>query len=380
MSPKDRQQTRATPPGRRALVVATVLSVAASLVAVGALAIVLTRPVGDEHCRSLAWGAVPAQTTLPTGWSLASSRFFVDNATLTLAGPAPSGGTGGATVYISVSCYGSDAKLALASARDAAIATGAKERSVEGLGDEALAMVFESTGSTVYVQRGVLVADVTAPESVDDPTLEALLFAVDTAMSKAISAGPPSSSPEAVVIGPAQTAVPGAASASAGSPSLGATPIPSPVSHVAPDLEARLPASVDGTTLSKDSVTGSTALGNDVTSTTLVASLADLGKSPNDLQIARARDPTGERPVRIYAFRVQGADPGTVAPLLANAMLTDTTSTPVKSQTSIGGVPVTKITYSQGPAEYLFEAADGIVFNVETTDESLAAIVLPTLK
>lgn len=46
---------------------------------------------------------------------------------------------------------------------------------------------------------------------------------------------------------------------------------------------------------------------------------------------------------------------------------------------TIGGVQVTKLTYSQGPAEYLFEAADGVVFNVETTDEGLAAIVLPTL-
>jgi hypothetical protein len=46
---------------------------------------------------------------------------------------------------------------------------------------------------------------------------------------------------------------------------------------------------------------------------------------------------------------------------------------------TIGGVPVTRIAYSQGPAEYLLEADDGVVFNVETTDERLAAMVLPTL-
>jgi hypothetical protein len=346
----------------------------ATTVSVAALALVLTRDDDRDLCRSLAWSAVPLQTDLPSGWSLASSRLFVDNVTLTLVGPAVSGEAGSATVYVSVSCYGSDAKLALSGARDAAIATGARERPVQDLGDEALAMVSESIGTTVYVRRGDLVADVTAPDSVADATFEALLFALDTAMSSAVAAGPATSSAAGVALGtpPPTSAVPG-------SPANVATPSPPPVSHVAPDLEARLPSGVDGTSLAIDSVTGATALGDDATSKALIASLEEMGRTPGDLQIARALDSTGQREIRVYAFRVVGAEGADLATAVANALLANTGSGPEASQVTLGGVPVTKLTYSQGPAEYLLEASYGVVFNVETTEERLAAIVLPTL-
>ena len=151
------------------------------------------------------------------------------------------------------------------------------------------------------------------------------------------------------------------------------------MSHLAPDLEARLPQSVDGTTLSIDSVTGATALGSDATSQALIASLADLGRTPDDLQIARARDPADERPIRLYAFRVPGVEESELAKIVSDALLANTESAPQLSQVTIGGVPVTKLTYSEGPNEYLIEAADGVVFNIETTDEALVGELVPVL-
>jgi hypothetical protein len=355
--------------------VAVVLSVVAVVVAVGSLWLVLNRgteEAAEDPCRRLAWDAVPAQSALPSGWALASNRFFVNNATLTMVGPAPSEATAGPTVFVSVSCYGPDASFALARARQAALATGATDKPVQDLGDDSFAVVSPATGTTVYVQRGPLVADLTAPASVDEATLEALLFAVDSAMSGALAGGAEPSSPAPLPSGTASPVASQAPSAAPPSPSPAASPSPTPVSHVAPDLEARLPSSVDGTTLAIDSVTGAIALGTDATSQALIAALADLGKTADDLQIARARDPAEERPIRLYAFRVTGVEAG-LAEIVADALLANTELAPELSQVTIAGVPVTKLTYSEGPNEYLIEASDGVVFNIETTEEALVA-------
>ncbi len=344
----------------------------AVVVSVGSLGFVLTRGTdeAEEPCRRLAWDAVPAQSTLPSGWALATSRFFVNNATLTMVGPAPSDTTAGPTVFVSISCYGPDAAFAMARAREAALATGATEKPVQDLGDDSFAVVSPATGTTVFVQRGALVADLTAPASVDEATVEGLLFAVDSALAGALAAGSGSSPGPLATRAPSPAAT-GVQSAAPVSPSPAATPSPTPVSHVAPDLEARLPATVGGTTLVIDSVTGATALGSDPTSQAIIASLADLGKTADDLQIARARDPADERPIRIYAFRVDGVGQADLGKMVADALLANTESVPERSEVTIGGVPLTKLTYGEGPSEYLIEASDGVVFNIETTEEAL---------
>ena len=116
----------------------------AVVVAIGSVGLVVTRGTeegaqAEDPCRRLAWDAVPTQSALPSGWALASNRFFVNNATLTMVGPAPSETAAGPTVFVSVSCYGPDAALALARAREAALATGATEKAVQDLGDDAFA-------------------------------------------------------------------------------------------------------------------------------------------------------------------------------------------------------------------------------------------------
>jgi hypothetical protein len=149
---------------------------------------------------------------------------------------------------------------------------------------------------------------------------------------------------------------------------------------VIPDLEARLPKTIDGTAMSIDSVTGATALGADATSQALIASLKTLGKTPADLQIARARDPAGDRPIRLYAFRITGVDHPKLAQAIIGAFRADATTSPTESRVTLAGRTLTKVAFSQGPAEYLLEAAGGVVFDIETTDETLATKVLPLLK
>jgi len=389
VSRRERQPAGQEAPLRRVILLTATLSFVATLVAVGALAVVLVRgadtgqtgQADPNACRTVTWSALPNVAELPAGWAIASTRFLVDVLTATFVGPVPSGSTEAPAAFVSISCYGSDAGLAFALDHEAARIAGSTDRSFPKLGDESLAVTSTRTSSTtVYVRRDILVADITASTSLDQAALETVAGAVDQAMIVALSASPRPSSTTAA----AGSVTPSPPASPAVSPSVSPSPSPSPsatpVSHIFPGLEARLPATVDGTTMSIDSVTGATALGTDATSQALIAWLGDRGRTSNDLQIGRARDPLGERPIRLYAFRVEGVDTADLAKAIVSAFRADATSSPTASEVTLAGRRLTKVTYTQGPAEYLFLATDGVVFDIETTDESLVSTVLPLLK
>ena len=151
------------------------------------------------------------------------------------------------------------------------------------------------------------------------------------------------------------------------------------MSHVAPDLEALLPQAVDGAAMTSQSVAGTAALGSDATSTSLIASLAKLGKTPSDLEIAEAGDMTGGLPMRLLAFRVKGVAGTDLATAVVTSWLANTTDTPTRSAVTIAGHRLTKVSYTTGPAEYVYGTAT-IAFDIETTDETLVPKVLALLK
>lgn len=151
------------------------------------------------------------------------------------------------------------------------------------------------------------------------------------------------------------------------------------MSHVAPDLEALLPHTVEGATLTSQSVVGTTALGTDATSLSLIASLKTLGKTPADLEIAEAHDVAGKLSVRLLGFRVKGVKASDVASAIVGSWMANTTGTPTRSNVTIAGHKLTKVAYAQGGADYVYEGT-GVVFDIETTDESLVSKVLALLK
>ena len=388
MSRRDGRPARPDAPFRWTAILAAILSVVATVVAVAALVVVLARDTdpdpppqagtaGPDVCRTVTWSALPSAAALPSGWAVASTRFLVGILTATIVGPAPSDSTTQSpAAFVSVTCYGGDAGQALALDHAAALVSGATDTSFPKLGDESLAVTSTRTGSTtVYIRRGILVAELEAATSVDPAAFETVARAVDEAMNLALSGG-----------GALSTATTSGGPTPTPAASLAATPNPSsspsatPVSHVVPDLEGRLPDSVDGTPMSIDSVTGATALGTDPTSTALIAWLEDRGRTSSDLEIGRARDPADDMPIRLYAFRVEGVDPADLAEAIVSAFRADATSSPTESEVTLGGRTLTKVTYGEGPAEYLFEAPGGVVFNIETTDESLVTKVLPLLE
>jgi hypothetical protein len=385
MSRRDRDPVGSGAPYRRTVVVAAVLSVVAMLVAVGAVAVVLIRgsdtssQADAKACRTVTWYAVPSAASLPSGWAIASTRFLVDVLTTTLAGPTPSGSTQGPTAFISISCYGTDAQLAFARDHDSAVSAGSTDLSVPQLGDESAAVTSTGTVSnTIFVRRGILVADITSPSSVDQAVLQSVAGAVDAAMVQALSASPRPSSTGA---SPGAVASPAALASVEPSaiPSVGPSASPAPVSHVAPDLEALLPKTVEGVAMTSQSVSGTAALGTDATSQSLITSLGKLGKTAADLEIAESHDVTGALQVRLFAFRVKGVSGTDLAAAVVTSWMTNTTQTPTRSTVTIAGHKLTKVGYPQGPADYVYGNAS-VAFDVETTDETLVAKVLALIK
>jgi hypothetical protein len=385
MNPRDHQPVDRDQPFRRAVLLTAILSIVATLLAGAALAVGLVRgsnqplQADTTACRTVTWYAVPGVSALPSGWAIASTRFLVDVLTTTLVGPTPSGATQGPTAFISVSCYGADAALAFTRDHDSAIGAGSTDLSVTQLGDQTAAVTSPRLGSnTIFIRRGTLVADITAPTTLDLGVLQSVAGAVDGAMRQALSASPGPSSTAAV---PGGSASPAAIASIERSPipSVGPSPSPAPVSHVAPDLEASLPQAVDGTVLSSQSVAGTTALGTDATSTSLIASLGKLGKTAADLQIAETHDITGALQMRLFAFRVKGVAGTDLANAVVTSWMTNTTQTPTRSVVTLAGRTVTKVSYPQGPADYVYGTAT-IAFDIETTDETLVSKVLALIK
>jgi len=170
------------------------------------------------------------------------------------------------------------------------------------------------------------------------------------------------------------SAAPGASAASGGSPAPSNT-----ATHVAPDLEALLPAQIDGTALVKASATGDTMFNpEDPTSQNWIAFLASHGKKPSDFRFAQAQDPSGTLDIFVAVFQVAGLDPALLQQAFINAgranspELTTTTVT-------LGGKSVTRVAYpGSTSSSYVYEHAND-VFDIETGNESIATQMLQLL-
>jgi len=381
MSARQREQEAASAGIRRAIFLSVALSGLAAVIAVGALALALSRGSGQGECATVAWGAIPEARALPAGWSMVSNRVFIDNLSTTLLGPAPSGATQASAVYVSLSCYGSDGATAFRRAHDGALAAGASDVSFASLGDESFAVhSAPSSNTTVFIRHGALVADLTAPVSVDDATLAAIARVIDAGMLRALSGvAPPSVAPAAVrSAAPVST---GSSIPSAQPAASGAVPAPSQAaaSHVSPDLEAVLPHVVGSTTFTSQSILGTDALKSDAASQALVASLEKLDKTPADLEIAEAQDTSGTFKAYLFAYRVRGVTAAVLGKAVVDSLLVDASSAPKESQVTLAGHAVTKLLYASGSGVYLYDLADAVIA-IETPDESLASLVLALLK
>ncbi len=169
------------------------------------------------------------------------------------------------------------------------------------------------------------------------------------------------------------------------------SPEPIVPSHTVPALEALLPTEVSGTTLVTESWTGDQKLEDDPMSQTLTGYLGDIGKTQVDLQLAQAYDPLTNSDqtsasdqntgldLSIGVFRVVGS---TDAVGLRNNLIKawqDAVPDLKVSSATIGGKGVVKGDFGPDAVDSYWYITNGVVYDVETTDETLAAAALTKL-
>jgi hypothetical protein len=146
------------------------------------------------------------------------------------------------------------------------------------------------------------------------------------------------------------------------------------VSHVAPDLEALLPAKVGGKKLRKGSTTGAVVFGGNAFGRVMTSFLAKHGKRPSDLRFANAQTSSRKFQIELGVFQVHGLPGSTLRQAIVESSRPGAPELKTSSAT-LSGKPVTKLVYPGGSTLYLY-AHDDLVFYVGTQDEALAGTIL----
>jgi hypothetical protein len=364
----------ARPGSRRGLALVGLLGGLALIVSGAAIVLILTRPapVAEGSCRLVAWDAQPAGSELPSGWTISASGFYTDGYGASFAGPAASGAQAATpAMNVRVSCYGTDGHAAIVRSHSSDLALGGTDIPFADIGDEAVATVDASgTTTSVYLRQGQLVASIAA-QGMSPDDLEQAAVAIDDAMASAeakAAAGPPSE--------PAGGGVGTAPSAPASE-----EPTPTPTdAHAFTDLEALLPSSVDGTPMSTQSTTASDALSGDPSGNALLQWLTAAGKTPGDLEIAAAYDPTSTVDADFTAFRVKGIAAANLRQAVLESWLGANASGITTTNKTIGGKAVVAIDYGDGGAlDYVYQQGDVVVI-LSSSDAALVERILSVVK
>jgi hypothetical protein len=149
--------------------------------------------------------------------------------------------------------------------------------------------------------------------------------------------------------------------------------------HEIPELEALLPTDVGGTALETQSSNGDAILTDDAWSTALTGFLTRVGKTSPDLQFAQAYDPIGAVEATVWVYRVIGAE----GPALRDALVqawTGYSPNMTWTKVTLDGKEVMKgdVADETVAKSYLY-VRDGLVYDIETTDEKFATDALAAL-
>jgi hypothetical protein len=337
-----------------------------ALVAAGLTVWRVVSPTGSS-CQSTAWAAAPATADLPAGWSISATQYDVDRISVTLLGQVPQGQTTSRpVVYATVTCYPHDAAAAVTKSQAAATATGQTVSSRSDLGDQGYTALDPTGASFIQFRHGDVVAYLAASGQATAVEVEAVASAFDRALGGVGSVAP--------------IATPGPSNGASAAPSLAASLAapastgPSPSGSVpAPELEAALPKTVAGTTLTISSAVGASVLGTDAGSRAITAALRADGKAVADFRAAQAHDPTGAADLTILALRVTGMKSATLQKIVLDTWLSATGTGVKTSPITLGGQAFTKVDYGDGgPLSYITARGD-IVIVIETAVPALAA-------
>lgn len=140
-----------------------------------------------------------------------------------------------------------------------------------------------------------------------------------------------------------------------------------------------MPTTVTGTALTVQSATGDQVLGTDARSKALTSALASLGRKPADLQLAQAYDPSSTLDLTVTGFRVPGEPVSKLEPAILQTWLFAGASGITTRQTTVGGMPVTQVTYSGSTsASYVVVRKDAVLV-VESGSAAIATAAIAAL-
>lgn len=351
------------------------ISIGAAVIALLALGLSAWRfivPAGSA-CQSTAWSATPAKADLPSGWSIGATQFDPDRLSMTLPGPVPADQTlARPVIYVTVTCYASGAADAVTRAQDATSATGATVAARTDLGDQGYSAVSASGATFIQFRHGSVVTYVAASGTATAADVEAVASAFDRKLG---------GNGSAASLAPVGSASPAAAAPSA-SPAGGTIPPSSGVpssSAAAPELEAALPTTVSGTTMTISSAVGTTVLGTDAGSRAITAALNAASIPISAFQVAQAYDPTNAIDLTITDFRIVGMDTTAVRKIVLDTWLSATGTGVTTTTTTVGGRAATKVDYGDGGATPYVLEIGGIVYVINTKTADLATAAAAAL-
>jgi hypothetical protein len=111
----------------------------------------------------------------------------------------------------------------------------------------------------------------------------------------------------------------------------------------------------------------------------VIAGLRELGKTPDDLELAQAYDETGTADLVLFAFRLPGADPEALRSLVLDSWLVASAEGVTTEEVELGGKTVTHVDYGDELSDaYLYSVGDVAVI-IQTGTEELAAAAAEAL-
>jgi len=155
---------------------------------------------------------------------------------------------------------------------------------------------------------------------------------------------------------------------------------PAEVLHEAPELEALLPTVAAGTPLQTQSWTGDTLLGDGGPwSASITSYLSSVGKAPADMSAAQALDPTETIDHSVGVFRVAGIPVGDLRDAFVKAWKIDYPDLATTTVT-LDGIEVQKSDFGPDAINSYWYEHDGLLFDVETSDEAVATELLTAIR
>ncbi len=332
------------------------LALTALVIAVAALgfaAVQLLAPA--PSCQDEAWNVQPSPGDLPDAWAIAATQYDLDRKTMSFTGPFPQDGVSSqASVISTITCFEQGAADAVTRSQQASEDADQTVIVRDDLGEQAFSAVDDSGATFLQLRTGRVVVYLAGSPDTSATEVDQIASAFDIALGgDGGTIAPPT-------VGPSDDL--GFASID---PEASASP-------EAPELVAMLPTQVGDVTLTVDSATGSSFLGDDQGSRAVLATLREADLGADDLRVAQAYDELGASDISILLVSVDGMPVAQTQEMVLDVWLAATGPGVVQAPVELAGETYTRIDYGDdGLVDYVRSDGDVVVV-ITTADPDLA--------